>query len=145
MEQKEKQGECGMKKHQSINLVVREDIMASTKQLSALIGTSDEVIAYQQAEKKIQDNEHVQSLIQSIKKKQKELVGFEYFKNDDMIKKIEGEMQALENELDEIPLVQQFKQSQSDINYLLQLVVSIIKDSLAEKIQLEEDQPVSNS
>ncbi|MFD2670017.1 RicAFT regulatory complex protein RicA family protein [Marinicrinis sediminis] len=128
---------CNMVKHQVEDLVVREDIMAKAKELANLLTTSEEVQIYQQAEKRIQDNEKIQNLIVQIKKKQKEIVGFEYFKNEDMVKKIEAEMQALQDELDEIPLVQQFQQSQSDINYLLQLIVQVLKDTLSEQINVQ--------
>src|SRR6185437_6117921 len=94
---------------------------------------------YRRAEQQINGNERVQGLIAQIKKKQKEVVAFETtFKNADMVKKIEGEMETLQDELDGIPIVTQFQQSQSDINYLLQLVVSIIRDTVAEKINVED-------
>ncbi|CAM3361452.1 RicAFT regulatory complex protein RicA family protein [Marinicrinis lubricantis] len=131
-------GDLGtMKSYNVVDLVVREDIMKKTKELAELISTSDEVIMYQKAEKQIQANDKIQTLIAQIKKKQKEIVGFEYFQNEKMVKKIEAEMQALQDELDGIPLVQQFQQTQTDINDLLQFVVQILKDSLSEKIQIE--------
>jgi cell fate (sporulation/competence/biofilm development) regulator YmcA (YheA/YmcA/DUF963 family) len=126
-----------MKFYNSKDLVVRDDIMAKAKELAALLTTSEEVMTYQQAEKNIQENERIQMLIAAIKKKQKEIVGFEYFKNEQMVAKIEAEIEALQDELDGIPIVQQFQQTQTDINYLLQLVVDVLKDTLSEKIQVE--------
>lgn len=126
-----------MKVHHSINLVVREDILAKAKELAQLLTTSEEVITYQKAEKKIQNHERIQSLISEIKKKQKEVVAFESFENEEMVKKIEQEMNDLQDELDSIPLVQQFQQTQSDINYLLQLVISVIRDTVSEKLTVE--------
>lgn len=121
------------------DLIVREDIMAKAKELADAIFTSEEVQQYRRAEQQINGNERVQALIGQIKKKQKEVVAFETtFKNADMVKKIEGEMDALQDELDGIPIVTQFQQSQTDINYLLQLVVSIIRDTVAEKINVED-------
>jgi cell fate (sporulation/competence/biofilm development) regulator YmcA (YheA/YmcA/DUF963 family) len=80
-------------------------------------------------------------LIAQIKKKQKEVVAFETtFKNADMVKKIEAEMEVLQDELDGIPIVSQFQQSQSDINYLLQMVVTVIRDTVSEKINMEDAQ-----
>jgi cell fate (sporulation/competence/biofilm development) regulator YmcA (YheA/YmcA/DUF963 family) len=123
--------------YDSTDFVVREDILAKAKELAALLSTSEEVQMFQQAEKNIQDHARIQELISLIKKKQKEIVGFEYFKNADMVKKIEEEIEALHAELDGFPIVQQFQQSQTDINYLLQLVVDVLKDTLSEKIQVE--------
>lgn len=129
--------DCGIPKFDSRDLVIREDIMAKAKELAGLIGTSEEVVQFQKAEQMIQRHERVQTLISAIKKKQKEIVAFESFQNKAMVEKIEREIDELQNELDEIPLVTEFQQSQSDINYLLQLVISVIRDTVSEKINVE--------
>ncbi|MNE83647.1 hypothetical protein D3C80_1804800 [compost metagenome] len=54
-----------------------------------------------------------------------------------MVEKIEREIDDLQDELDGIPLVTEFQQSQSDINYLLQLVISVIRDTVSEKVNVE--------
>ncbi|MEK3882222.1 YlbF family regulator [Paenibacillus sp. PL2-23] len=120
------------------DLIVKEDIMAKAKEMAEVIFHSDEVQAYRRAEAQINANERVQALINQIKKKQKEVVAFETtFKNPDMVKKIESEMETLQDELDGIPIVSQFQQSQSDINYLLQLVVTVIRDTVSDRINVE--------
>ncbi|WP_430701349.1 RicAFT regulatory complex protein RicA family protein [Paenibacillus tundrae] len=119
------------------NLVIRDDIMGKAKELADMLGTSEEVKQFQQAESKIRDHERIQQLITTIKKKQKEIVAFESFKNADMVNKIEQEITDLQDELDSIPLVTEFQQSQSDINYLLQLVISVIRDTVSEKVNVE--------
>lgn len=128
---------CGMEQYTNTELVVREDIIAKAKELAEMISTSNEVQFFKQAEKQIQNNDHIQTLISSIKKKQKEIVAFEKFDNPDMVNKIESEIDSLQNELDSVPIVSEFKQSQEDINYILQLVMSVIRDSLSEKISVE--------
>jgi cell fate (sporulation/competence/biofilm development) regulator YmcA (YheA/YmcA/DUF963 family) len=130
-------GGCGIPKFDSRDLVIRADIMAKAKELAEMIYTSDEVRHYRKAEAQIKSNEKVQSLIAQIKKKQKEIVAFERFQNPAMVQKIEGEIEALQDELDQMPIVADFQQSQSDINYLLQLVVSVIRDTVAERLDVE--------
>ncbi len=129
----------GMKEYYVRELIVREDIMEKAKEMAQMIASTDEVKLYQQAEKKVQNHERIQELIRQIKKKQKEIVAFETFENHEMVKTIEGEIQQLEEELDQIPLVQQFKQTQSDINYMLQMILNVIQDSLSELITLDRD------
>src|SRR5690606_17376071 len=107
------------------------------KELAELIGTSEEVQHFQKAEQLIRRHERVQTLISAIKKKQKEIVAFQSFQNQAMVDKIEREIDELQDELDEIPLVTEFQQSQSDINYLLQLVISVIRDTVSEKVNVE--------
>ena len=136
--------ECGheqqrlvMEHFNSTELIVRDDIMAKALELADLIATSSEVEFYQKSEKQINTNEHVQGLINVIKKKQKEIVAFESFRNQKMVDKIEGEIVILQEELDHIPIVSEFQQSQSDINYLLQLVMGVVRDTVAQKIDVE--------
>lgn len=120
------------------DLYVRGDIMKKAQELADVLAASEEVAIYRQAEQRIQDNERVQSLIKNIKKKQKELVAFQStFKNEQMVAKIEQEIEQLQDELDSIPIVGQFQQTQHDINYLLQMVISVIRDSVSDKINVE--------
>lgn len=128
---------CEMEHYTNTEMVVREDILAKTKELAELLTTSDEVVTYQKSESLIESNAEVQRIISLIKKKQKEIVAFKTFKNDKMVDKIDQEISELEEQLDGIPIVNQFRQTQDDINYLLQLVVSVIKDTVSEKITVE--------
>jgi cell fate (sporulation/competence/biofilm development) regulator YmcA (YheA/YmcA/DUF963 family) len=127
-----------MKSYHISELLVRDDIMAKAKELAELLATSEEVELFRKAEKRIKEHKEIQQIIAQIKKKQKEIVAFETtFKNPDMVKKIEGEIEELQNQLDEYPIVAQFQQTQSDLNYVLQLVFNVIRDTLSEKIALE--------
>lgn len=127
----------GIPKFHIRDLIVREDIMSKAQELAELIYTSEEVMVYQQAEKQISSNERIQALIASMKKKQKEIVAFEKFQNEQMVQKIEQEIEELQDELDGIPVVSQFQQSQSDLNYLLQLIMTAIRDTVSQKIDVE--------
>jgi cell fate (sporulation/competence/biofilm development) regulator YmcA (YheA/YmcA/DUF963 family) len=118
-------------------MIVREDILAKAKELAELLTTSSEVQTFQKAESQIATNEHIQQLISAIKKKQKEIVAFESFQNTKMVDKIEKEIEVLQDELDSIPVVSEFKQTQEDINYLLQLVMSVVRDTISDKINVE--------
>ncbi len=134
-----------MEHYTNTELIVREDIMAKAKELAGLLTTSNEVQIYQKAEKQISSNDHVQKLISAIKKKQKEIVAFETFQNQKMVEKIEKEIEELQDELDSIPVVSEFKQTQEDINYLLQLVMSVIRDTISDKINVEAGSSASSS
>jgi cell fate (sporulation/competence/biofilm development) regulator YmcA (YheA/YmcA/DUF963 family) len=126
-------------------LIVREDILARAKELAQLITTSEEVEMFQRSEQLILTHERVQGLITTLKKKQKELVAFQStFNNPKMVEKIEAEIDNLQDELDNIPIVQQFQQSQVDVNYLLQSIVSVIRDSVAEKLDVEAASPAED-
>lgn len=131
------EGNCSIETYNVRDLIVREDIMKRTKELANLISTSDEVKFYRQAEQQIKDHKEVQDLIKLIKKRQKEAVAFESFQNAKMVEKINGEIEELQDQLDSFPVVEQFKQSQEDINYLLQMIVSVVRDTVSENIKLD--------
>lgn len=129
---------CGIESFHTRDLIVRKDVLEKAKELADLIYASEEVQRYRQAEKQIQGHERVQAVMSLLKKKQKEVVAFEKtFKNEAMAAKIEKEMEDLQDELDGIPIVAQFQQSQSDINYMLQLVIGVVRDTVAEKLEVE--------
>jgi cell fate (sporulation/competence/biofilm development) regulator YmcA (YheA/YmcA/DUF963 family) len=116
-----------------------EAIMAKARELAELFADSAEVDTYRKAEEQIAVNPHVQGLISTIKKKQKEAVAFEQtFKNKEMVKAIDEEIETLQSELDAIPIVTEFQETQSDLNYMLQLVMGAVRDTVSEKIQVEE-------
>ncbi|MFH5183251.1 RicAFT regulatory complex protein RicA family protein [Paenibacillus sp. TAB 01] len=126
-----------MEHYTNTEMIVREDILSKAKELAGLISTSNEVQFFQKAESQISSNDQIQTLISAIKKKQKEIVAFESFENKKMVEKIEKEIEELQDQLDSIPIVNEFRQSQEDINYLLQLVMSVIRDTVSEKITVE--------
>jgi cell fate (sporulation/competence/biofilm development) regulator YmcA (YheA/YmcA/DUF963 family) len=130
-------GNCVIEKYNVRDLIVREDIMKRTTDLANLISTSDEVVFYRKAEQQIKENREVQDLIKLIKKRQKEAVAFESFQNTKMVEKINQEIEELQDRLDGFPVVEQFKQSQEDINYLLQMIVSVVRDTVSENIKLD--------
>jgi cell fate (sporulation/competence/biofilm development) regulator YmcA (YheA/YmcA/DUF963 family) len=128
-----------MEHYTNTEMIVREDILAKAKELAELISTSNEVQFFQKAEVQITSNDDIQVLISAIKKKQKEIVAFESFNNAKMVEKIENEIVELQDRLDSIPIVNEFRQSQEDINYLLQLVMGVIRDTVSEKVAVETD------
>ncbi|MDO3410627.1 YlbF family regulator [Saccharibacillus sp. CPCC 101409] len=130
----------------ALPLYSREDILRKTRELAGQISFSEEVRTFQQAERQIQGHERIQTLISTIKKKQKEIVAFEAMKNVKMASMIEEELRQLQEELDGIPIVADYQQGQVEINDLLQMVISAIHDTVSEKITVEKgaDSPPSS-
>lgn len=73
-------------------------------------------------------------MIASIKSLQKQAVNFQHYEKDRALKLVEEKLEKLEKELDEIPIVQEFKQSQTDVNDLLQMVASAISNKVTDEI-----------
>ncbi|MDF2683372.1 MAG: master regulator for biofilm formation, partial [Brevibacillus sp.] len=107
------------------------------RELAAMISRTNEVDFFKRAELQIKHNERVQELIDSLKQKQKQMVMFESINKPELVKKVEDEFNAMQDELDSIPIVTEFKQSQVDVNDLLQMVTNVITNTVSERIILD--------
>jgi len=104
--------------------------------LADLIAQSEEVEFYRRAEQQIKRSQKVQSLIAQLKRTQKELVHAKQLQKHQLAAQLEEKLERLQDELDEIPIVVEFKESQLEINDLLQLVTNVISNTITEKIIL---------
>lgn len=112
----------------------KDEIVAKAKDLAKMIAETDEVDYFKRAEAQIHENEKVRNSISSIKALQKQAVNFQHYGKVEALRKTEEKIAALEQELDEIPVVYEFKQSQADVNDLLQLVATTISNAVTDKI-----------
>ncbi|MBO8170922.1 MAG: RicAFT regulatory complex protein RicA family protein [Bacillaceae bacterium] len=119
---------------QEQNIVDQKEILDKARELAELIANSSEVDFFKRAEQQIKQNASVQNLINQIKKKQKEAVSLEHMNKHDLVKKVEAEIDALQDQLDEIPIVREFKQSQVEVNDLLQMVTHVITNTVTDHI-----------
>jgi len=117
----------------------REKILKRAKKLAEKISEVEEVKIYQSAEKKIEKHIRIQELIRNIKRKQQELVNAKHFKKPNYIRQIEEDLDQLNNELHDIPLVYQYQQYQKELNGYLQLVIQIMKNELSHSLPIEKE------
>ncbi|MED1721622.1 RicAFT regulatory complex protein RicA family protein [Brevibacillus parabrevis] len=119
------------------NLYTQKEILDKARELAAMISRTNEVDFFKRAELQIKHNERVQDLIDKLKQKQKQMVMFESINKKELVEKVEAEYNQLQEELDAIPLVTEFKQSQVDVNDLLQMVTHVITNTVSERIILD--------
>ena len=119
------------------NLYTQKEILDKARELATMISNTSEVDFYKRAELKIKHHERVQELIDQLKQKQKQMVMFESINKPELVKKVEAEFNQLQDELDSIPIVTEFKQSQVDVNDLLQMVTNVITNTVSERIILD--------
>ncbi|MBE3595048.1 MAG: RicAFT regulatory complex protein RicA family protein [Candidatus Carbobacillus altaicus] len=112
----------------------REEILAKARELAQVIAESEEVRFYQLAEQQMKANKHIAALIAAIKRQQKEAVNAEHLGKKAYLQEVEARIQALQEELEAIPLVQEFQQSQKDVNDLMQLVSTTIANEVTDHI-----------
>ncbi|SEM49397.1 Cell fate regulator YmcA, YheA/YmcA/DUF963 family (controls sporulation, competence, biofilm development) [Mesobacillus persicus] len=112
----------------------KDDIIAQAQQLAKMVAETEEVDFFKRAEAQIHSNEKVSMLISSIKGLQKQAVNFQHYGKPEALKKTEDKIAKLEAELDGIPVVQQFKESQIEVNDLLQIIASTISNTVTDEI-----------
>ncbi|ALX47607.1 RicAFT regulatory complex protein RicA family protein [Lentibacillus amyloliquefaciens] len=104
----------------------RQEILDEAKKLANMLANTEEIDRFKQVEAKINDNKKVQQLIRKIKTLQKQAVNFQAYGKTEALKNVEEEIDRLHAEVDAIPIVQEFKETQGVVNDVLQLVSGTI-------------------
>lgn len=112
----------------------KKEIMEESRKLAEKIAETEEVDFFKRAESQINDHLRVQEIIGQIKLLQKEAVNLKHYEKTEALKETDAKIDALQDELDDIPLVQEFKQSQGEVNDLLQMVSNTISNTVTQKI-----------
>ncbi|AGK53134.1 RicAFT regulatory complex protein RicA family protein [Bacillus sp. 1NLA3E] len=112
----------------------KDDIVARAKELAQMISETEEVDFFKRAEAQIHESEKVKQTISTIKGLQKQAVNLQHYGKEEALKNVEDKIAQLEQALDEIPVVQEFKQSQVDVNDLLQIIASTISNTVTDEI-----------
>lgn len=112
----------------------KDEIIEKAKEIAHMIANTEEVEFFKKAEEQINENQKVREKIASLKTLQKQAVNFQHLGKEKALKMIEGKIATIEEEIDAVPVVQQFKQSQTDVNDLLQLVSNAIANSVTDEI-----------
>lgn len=109
-----------------MKIYTRKEVLDEAKKLAAMLSKTEEIERFKELEVKINQNEKVQRLIAKIKTLQKQAVNLQAYDKKEALKKVEEEIERLQDELDEIPIVQEFKDIQVVVNDVLQLVSGTI-------------------
>ncbi|KMY44930.1 hypothetical protein AC622_12460 [Bacillus sp. FJAT-27916] len=112
----------------------KEQIIDKARDLARMISETEEVDFFKRAEEQINGNQTVAELMSVIKGLQKQAVNFQHYGKTEALKKTEEKLAKVERELDEIPVVQEFKQSQVEVNDMLQMVANVISNTVTDEI-----------
>lgn len=112
----------------------KEEIIAKAREVADMIAETEEVEFFKRAEAQINENQKIREKIASMKSLQKQAVNFQAYGKERALGLIENKIQKIEEEIDSVPIVQEFKQSQSDVNALLQMVSTAIANQVTNRI-----------
>jgi cell fate (sporulation/competence/biofilm development) regulator YmcA (YheA/YmcA/DUF963 family) len=109
-----------------MTLYTRTEVLTEAKALAEKLAHTEEIERFKQVEAKINENQKIQRMISQIKTLQKSAVNLQAYDKQEALKKVETEIDKVQNELDSIPIVQEFKEIQVVVNDVLQLVSGTI-------------------
>jgi cell fate (sporulation/competence/biofilm development) regulator YmcA (YheA/YmcA/DUF963 family) len=115
-------------------MYTRSEVVAKASELAKMIAETEEVELFKKAEEKVNSNDKLQTLISRIKFLQKEAVNLQHYQKHEALKQVDEKIDALMGEVDSIPVVQDFKQSQVEVNDLLQLVTHTISNTVTNEV-----------
>ena len=117
----------------------RQEVLKEAKELASMLAKTEEIERFKQIEAKINDNEKVQRLISRIKTLQKQAVNLQAYEKTEALNKVETEIDNVQEELDSIPIVQEFKEIQVIVNDVLQLVSGTIAREVTNQVIVDTD------
>lgn len=112
----------------------KEEIIEKAREIAHMIANTEQVEFFKRAEEQINENKKIREKIASLKSLQTQAVNFQMYEKERALAIIEGKIETIQAEIDEVPIVQEFKQSQLDVNQLLQLVSNTIANSVTDEI-----------
>ena len=117
-----------------VKLNTRDEIIAKAREIALMIANTEQVEFYKRAEEQINENQKVRENIASLKSLQKQAVNFQQYGKEKALSIIEGKIEKIQAEIDAVPIVQEFKESQSEVNDLLQMVSTTIANGVTDEI-----------
>ena len=105
-----------------MTLYSKKDIVQQARNLAKMISETEEVDFFKRAEAQINENEKVSAIIN------------QHYEKLEALKQVESKIDALQEELEGIPIIQEFRDSQIEVNDLLQLVAHTISNQVTNEI-----------
>lgn len=118
---------------------VKDLLFAKADDIARDIASSDEAKEYWQAREKMNHHQVAQKLFDDLKKKTNSLLVLKDRLGEESPKyqKIDGERQAIEERLSEIPVSLQYKSAHTELNNMLQEVMLVLLQRLQGTIPVE--------
>ena len=117
----------------------KDEIIAKANEIALMIANTEEVDFFKRAEAQINENQKVRENIASLKSLQKQAVNFQQYGKEKALSIIEGKIDKIQADIDAVPIVQEFKQSQGEVNDLLQLVSTTIANGVTNEVITSTD------
>lgn len=112
----------------------KKEIVEEAKRLGRMMSETEQVEFFKKAEAQIHENQDVREKMASLKSLQKQAVNFQNYGKDRAYQMTEEKIKEVEEELNGMPIVEQFKESQGQVNELLQMVSHAISKTVTDEV-----------
>src|SRR5699024_2108341 len=116
----------------------KDEILAEATRISDQIKALDTVKDYHAVEQQIHYNENIEQRMKDLKKTQKQSVNLQNYGKTEPLKQSEGKIQDIEQDINILPIVEEFRESKSEANDLLQMMISTMSERLNQHEQNED-------
>jgi cell fate (sporulation/competence/biofilm development) regulator YmcA (YheA/YmcA/DUF963 family) len=112
-------------------------VLEKARSLSRNLQNCQEISRFRIAERQVNESPTVQETIREIKRKQKELVHANHYGKPEYARMLREELDRLNQKLDDLPIVREYRQAQVEVNDLLQTIQGVIADTVAKTVRVE--------
>jgi cell fate (sporulation/competence/biofilm development) regulator YmcA (YheA/YmcA/DUF963 family) len=119
-----------------------EDILAYTKGVAEKLADLDDVQRFKAVKQTLDEHEKVKQQIDQIKQLQKQAVNLQAYGKTEAAKQIDQEIDKIQQQIDALPIVEEFKQTQVDVNAILQSLISEINQQMSD--EMDKSTPLDN-
>ncbi|MBM7540644.1 YlbF family regulator [Amphibacillus cookii] len=116
----------------------KEEIFKKVEEITNDLNELEEVERYKALEERLNANQKVKDKINQIKALQKQAVNLQAYEKHEAVKQIDQQIDAIQAEIDAIPIVAEFKTSQVIVNDVLQSLIGNIETQVSDKLNQNE-------
>lgn len=116
-----------------------ETINQVLDELIETLKNDNDIIQYQQLEKKIQSNQFINTTMTQIKSLQKEAVHLKAMGKTKALQQIDKQIKELEQQIHDLPITSQFQESMNEINLFVQQLMNFIQEDITLQINYDLD------
>jgi cell fate (sporulation/competence/biofilm development) regulator YmcA (YheA/YmcA/DUF963 family) len=109
--------------------------MSEKEKLIQMIETDEEIQRYKRIESLINDNKEISHKFNELKRVQKQLVNAKHIGKQEAILTFQAQYDAIYEAIEAYPLMSDYLALQSDINEMIQTIVSIIEEGLEKEFE----------
>lgn len=117
----------------------KNDVLNNADELANKIKNLKMIQSYQNIESQIHENQSIETKMKQLKLYQKQSVNFQNYNKLQAFEESEDKIKSLENDINELPIVEEFRVAQFEANNFLQTMIETMENRLNEHHRDDEE------